>query len=100
MRSFSKTLQRFRRPLGSGLGMLAFLSLNMVSLPVSLDLLPISRICTLLGMPSLAALSTAPSLSSERIFGMQPLTFFCVAIPIVVQVALLLIWALRWRSPD
>jgi len=79
--------------------MLAFI-FNLAPLPVTLGGLSISRFCAFFGMPSLAALSITPSLSSERILGMQPLTFFCLVIPIVVQVSVLLIWALKWRAPD
>lgn len=48
----------------------------------------------------LASMTIAPLLASGRIFGMQPLTFACLIIPIIVQVAILLIWAAKWRSPD
>jgi hypothetical protein len=86
--------------LAGGLGMMAFIFFNLAPLPVTVEGLSISRFLVFFGMPSLAALSITSSLSSERILGMQPLTFFCLAIPIVVQVAVLLIWAIKWRAPD
>lgn len=100
MRHFPQIIQRFRRAFEGGFALLALLPLNPMSIPVLLDSLQVSSLCTMIGAPSIAALSTVPSLSSERILGMQPLTFFCFAIPIVVQAVVLLIWALRWRSPD
>jgi hypothetical protein len=37
--------------------------------------------------------------SFQRIAGMQPHTFACLVIPIVVQAIVLLIWGLKWKPP-
>jgi hypothetical protein len=38
--------------------------------------------------------------TSDRILGMLPITFACLIVPIVVQVLILILWALKWRSPE
>jgi len=35
----------------------------------------------------------------QRIAGMQPHTFACLVIPMVVQAIALLIWGLKWKPP-
>jgi len=38
--------------------------------------------------------------ASDRILGMLPITFVCLIIPIVVQVIILTLWALKWKSSE
>jgi|GEM_PF-2927312 hypothetical protein len=38
--------------------------------------------------------------SSDRILGMLPITFVCLIIPIIVQILILTLWALKWKSPE
>ncbi|MGC8936440.1 MAG: hypothetical protein ACP5KV_03640 [Candidatus Methanomethylicaceae archaeon] len=79
--------------------MMVDLSFGMFSISVASISFLLSGL-SLSAIPWLTTWSIAPSLSSERILGMQPLTFLCVAIPVVIQVVILLIWAIKWRSPE
>ncbi|MCS7098166.1 MAG: hypothetical protein NZ922_04240 [Candidatus Methanomethyliaceae archaeon] len=38
--------------------------------------------------------------SSDRILGMLPITFTCLVLPIIIQVAILLLWAIKWKPPN
>lgn len=38
--------------------------------------------------------------SSDRILGMLPITFVCLVLPIIIQVAILLLWAIKWKPPN
>lgn len=38
--------------------------------------------------------------STDRILGMLPITFACLVIPVIVQVMILLLWAIKWKPPN
>lgn len=38
--------------------------------------------------------------STDRILGMLPITLACFAIPVIVQVIILFLWAIKWRHPN
>lgn len=99
MRPPTETIKRLKILLGCGSAVLAALSIKMIPPSSSMDILSSPLISAFFGVPSLAAFSILPSFSTDRILGMQPLTFFCFIIPVVIQVTVLIIWALRWRSP-
>lgn len=86
--------------LNENLSMIATQSLSFPSALASWAGAFASQLYALFGLPLLTTLAIAPSLASERILGMQPITFACLAIPIIVQAVILLIWAVKWRSPD
>lgn len=38
--------------------------------------------------------------STDRILGMLPITFACLVIPVIIQVTILLLWAIKWKPPN
>ncbi|MDH5806149.1 MAG: hypothetical protein QXW62_04020 [Candidatus Methanomethylicaceae archaeon] len=38
--------------------------------------------------------------STDRILGMLPITFACLIIPVIIQVIILFLWAIKWKPSN